>query len=101
MPATWALSIPSGVPKEDNVVSYFLDKILKCDENMDKNMGENTDKNTDGTMDIGDYVNSILDSGPRKSGALFPSFNHLFSQLLLFLKKNFITFSKPSLNVKN
>ena len=43
------------------ILSYFCDKILKCDEMTDKIPDENMDENTDGTLDIGDYANSILD----------------------------------------
>ena len=51
-------------------VEYVLqggirDKILKCDEKCDKR----NDGNTDGTLDIGDYVNSILDIAPKYSCA--------------------------------
>ena len=66
MPATRALSSPSGVAKEDNVVEWSGAISVKNSEVWQKSVTKLRNyENTEGTSDIGDYVNSILDLGKK------------------------------------
>ena len=58
MPAARALSSPSGAAKEDDILHERI--LVDCDTRNDGRKHETTDENTDGTLDIGDYVNSIF-----------------------------------------